>query len=580
MNRNRVWLLAAVLALVIAVPAGAWEFSLKGTGTYEYEMIGQTGRNGFFGPYDVDASAGAHNFSTNFWPGFQPPGQVVGPVSVGVTSSSDARWMTQYAEFFPEFKINQAVSFKGSYYIGAWQDPLVAPGVANVYDSELVVKESAGSHTSMSPGYWNWFYLGASLPIGNFSIGKRQSRFGMGLIYDGYTAASESVSLSAPYGPLTIGLSFYPARRDNHGATFSPVKDDGSNIRAYNITWGATYSDGPLQTGFAISHVDRWRPAERVASVLPTSSRSRQDLEANGFLKYNNGRFFFNAEIDWYWRKQLEYPTQANQAAGTPPQIYNDTEALVYGTEFGAICGPSKVSFLFVNASDADRRAVSGSTDIFKSGNYYALSGEMGNTFTVCRPYSYLMAFHYGGGIGNGYDLTTGIGHLRGRWTSGALYAARLDYAVAANLNVFFTGAKGIQWNKSFGWGYVGLEQANATVRWATRRVSNANGALRSPAIPDDDLGWELGAGFDWKLLEGLLLNFQYSYWQPGNWWKYACVSRTNPSWKEGVFAGAAAGTAPIGVVTGITDTTLWGTNPNRAIDAIFGVNVMVVGEF
>jgi hypothetical protein len=566
MNRNRVWLLAAVLALVVAVPAGAWEFKLKATATYEYEMIGQTGRNGFFGPYDVDVSAVPHNFSSNFWPGLQPPGQVFGPARVGVTSSSDARWMTQYAEFFPEFNINPAVSLKGSYYIGAWQDPAMpAPsaGVANVYDSELVVKEGAGSHTSMSPGYWNWYYLSAKLPIGNLSIGKRQSRFGMGLVYDGYTAASESVSLSVPYGPLTIGLSGYPARRNNHGANFSPVKDDGSNIRAYNFTWGATYSNGPFQAGFAISHVDRWAPAERNAAVLPTSSQSRQDLETDAFIKYTNGRFFFNAEIDRYWRKQLQYPTQANQAAGTPPQIYNDVEALVYGTEFGAMCGPSKVSFLFVNASDNDRRAVSGGTDVFKSGNFYALSGEFGNTYTVCRPYSYLMAFSYGGGIQNGYDFVSGIGHLRGRWTSGTLYGARLDYAVAANLNVFFTGAKGVQWNQSFGWGYIGLNQVDATINWATRRASNANGALRSPAIPDDDLGWELGAGFDWKLLEGLLLNFQYSYWQPGNWFKYACVSRTNPLWK-----------------TPTVDTVMWGTNPDRAIDAIYGVNVMVVGEF
>ncbi len=122
MNRNRVWLLVVALCLAIALPAGAWEFKLKATATYEYEMIGQTGRNGFFGPYDVDASAGPHNFSSNFWPGLQPPGQVFGPAAVGVTSSSDARWMTQYAEFFPEFNINPAVSLKGSYYIGAWQD--------------------------------------------------------------------------------------------------------------------------------------------------------------------------------------------------------------------------------------------------------------------------------------------------------------------------------------------------------------------------------------------------------------------------------------------------------------------------
>ncbi len=314
----------------------------------------------------------------------------------------------------------------------------------------------------MSPGYWNWYSSSAKLPIGNFTIGKRQSRFGMGLVYDGYTAASESVSLSVPYGPLTIGLSFYPARRNNHGASFSPVKDDGSNIRVYNFTWGATYGNGPFQAGFAVSHVDRWRPAERhgLRRYRRLAGRDRTWKLTRSSSTLTDASSSTLKSI-WYWRKQLQYPTAANQLAGTPPQIYNDVEALVYGTEFGAMCGPSKVSFLFVNASDADRRAISGGTDVFKSGNFYALSGEFGNTYTVCRPYSYLMAFSYGGGIQNGYDFISNIGHLRGRWTSGTLYGARLDYAVASNLNVFFTGAKGVQWNKSFGWGYIGLDQAN-----------------------------------------------------------------------------------------------------------------------
>ena len=263
MNRNRVWLLVVALALAIAVPAGAWEFKLKATATYEYEMIGQTGRNGFFGPYDVDLSAAAHNFSSNFWPGLQPPGQVFGPALVGVTSSSDARWMTQYAEFFPEFNINPAVSLKGSYYIGAWQDPLSAPGVANVYDSELVVKEGAGSHTSMSPGYWNWYSLSAKLPIGNFTIGKRQSRFGMGLVYDGYTAASESVSLSVPYGPLTIGLSGYPARRSNHGNTVFARKGRWQQHPGVQFHMGRHVRQWASSDRLAISHVERWRPGKK-----------------------------------------------------------------------------------------------------------------------------------------------------------------------------------------------------------------------------------------------------------------------------------------------------------------------------
>lgn len=607
MHRFLVCLLAVALAVAgtfLASPANAWEFGLKGSATFEYEMIGQTGRHGFFGPYDYD-STGGNNYSSNFWPGLTAPGQVFGPGAVGVTSSSDVRWQTQYAEFIPHFQINPAVDLEGCYYIGGWYDPLLAlqrlttgsttypasqttaintlgeiqylNGIANVHDSQAVVKESAGAHQSMSPGYWNWFRLRAQLPWGVFTVGKRATAFGMGLIYDGYTSDSTSVSLAAPYGPFTIGWSIYPSRRSDHGAMYSPIQDDGSNTRPYQFTYALNYADGPLQTGFQVSHTNRWDGAERVAYLAPTTvgsttvgttnspagSRERTDFEVNSFLKYNNGRFFFNAEFDYYWRKQLVYPTIAQKNANNLAQIYNNFEALVYGTEFGMLCGPTKLSFLMMNATDDDRRAVSGQTDVFTGGNYYSLSGENGNTFTVCRPYAYLMGFTYGGGVLNGYDFTSGIGHLKGRWTAGTLYGARLDYAVAANLNVFVSGAKGVQWNKSYGWGYIGLNQSYSTVSWATKKAASTNGARRSPAIPNDDLGWEVGTGFDWKLLEGLVLKAQYSYWQPGDWFKWACVSRTNPLWK-----------------TPTTDLTWWGTTPDRAIDAIYGVNVLVVGEF
>ena len=37
----------------------AFEFSMDGQFNWEYDMRGQTGSNGFFGPYDEDAGSGA-----------------------------------------------------------------------------------------------------------------------------------------------------------------------------------------------------------------------------------------------------------------------------------------------------------------------------------------------------------------------------------------------------------------------------------------------------------------------------------------------------------------------------------------
>lgn len=554
---RKIWYLMLVCLMsipLLAATSGAWEFNLSGAINFELEALGQ-GPNHFFGPHnagsgEADAAGG---YRINFWPGLQTPS--ASPV---VVSSSDARWRTQYAEFFPVIKINKAVSIHGSYYVGSWVDfGLLDNGAApfqlpNIHDSEYVVKEYTGAHEAFSPGYWNWMRIKVKLPWGNLSLGKRPSKFGMGLMYEAYTAGSNSVSLSVPYGPLLIGISVYPQRRANHPGSPSGFTndDDGSNIRLANWAWGATYTGGGLQTGFAVSHAERQRPAERNVVNYDLNTRYRHDLELKYFAKWNNGRFFFNGEIDAYYRTQISHFNRT----GAGNQIFNDTKALVYGAEAGVYAGPAKFTLFLFNGTDDDRRAWSGGTDVFKANNLYAISPDFGNTYSVCYPYIYLMGFHYGGGNTQGQNPL----HGRGRWTSGLLYAARLDYAVAANLNVYGSVAHATQWNKSFGWGYIGV-QLDGEVTFARRH----DGAVRSPAIPDDDMGWEFNAGVDWKLLEGLTLRVVGAYWQPGDWWKWACVSKTNTNWD-----------------TPELDTVWWGTDPNRSIDAVYGYNVMVTADF
>ena len=73
MLRNRVWLLAAILALsipLLATNAPAWEFTMDGTFTSDFDYITQGGPNGFFGPYDNDFSAKPFYLETaNAWLG-------------------------------------------------------------------------------------------------------------------------------------------------------------------------------------------------------------------------------------------------------------------------------------------------------------------------------------------------------------------------------------------------------------------------------------------------------------------------------------------------------------------------------
>ena len=74
---------------------------------------------------------------------------------------------------------------------------------------------------------------------------------------------------------------------------------------------------------------------------------------------------------------------------------------------------------------------------------------------------------------------------------------------------------------------------------------------------------YEIGGGIDWKLIEGYTLTARVAYWKPGGWFNYACVDRRQPNWDS----------AP-------TASNMWGINPNREIDPIFGTCVAIQMDF
>ncbi len=62
MKSLRIWILVTLTGLSVLLTdrsALAFEFSMDGQFNWEYDMRGQTGSNGFFGPYDEDAGSGA-----------------------------------------------------------------------------------------------------------------------------------------------------------------------------------------------------------------------------------------------------------------------------------------------------------------------------------------------------------------------------------------------------------------------------------------------------------------------------------------------------------------------------------------
>ena len=237
--------------------------------------------------------------------------------------------------------------------------------------------------------------------------------------------------------------------------------------------------------------------------------------------------------------------------------------------EGGFICGPAKLALLYGWAAGPDRRA---GRQIDRTGlvtgagrsNNIRQASSFSNT-GLYRPYSLLMVYSYG--LGTHINGDTGNGYVEDAST----YAARLDYAVASNLNAYasFFWADRVS-QSGYGWGFIKpvLPAASNGFPAGTVALFHDVNSFGAPSIPDTNLGYEFGAGVDWKLLEGLLLNVSTAYWQPGQWFSWACVDKSVPNWAT--TAAATSGNNPL----------LWHVNPNKQIDPIFGIELKVTGDF
>jgi hypothetical protein len=583
-----------IMALLAAIPvlagsSAALEVKLEGTFYYEYEVAGQ-GDNGFFGRHDYSITNAGQQI--NFWPGFHYYNNWQDGVNTRTVSGLDAAQASQYMDTLFTLSLNKAVSIQGLYHIGSWAlqrnrngalDGTAAyPGQAAIASSEYLSNSIEGVQQSFSPGYWNWLTLRARMPIGDLTVGKRPSRFGCGFLWSGDdNSSSESVSLSAPYGPFRIGLSFYPARPGNE--QYYNINDK-TNMREFDASHSVVYQCGNLAMGYQMTHVRRHRGGERGRqTAAPTAfglapdgtpvvrtaadSRDRNDLYYGVFMKYTNGRFFFNAEYDSYDRIDIF----SGPATATRPRGYADREFRQWMTETGVMAGPMKVSLFYARVSGIDRQGTAvGAASVIKDNEQISANLTNGQVF---KPYSYLLIDGYGSGVQTGYVDRTGFGQL----TAACVYAARLDYAVAANLNLYGTFMYALRPEGGYGWGYISpcITANDAGTDRFTGQVQYNIGGLTgtSPAIPNDYLGYEYNIGMEWQLLENYLLKVRYAYWQPGDWWKFACVSKDNPAWSNGINGGGAGAVAQ-------SAANMWGINPDRAIDPIYSLQVILAASF
>lgn len=536
---------------------------MNGVFTWEYDAYSQLGSEGFFGDFDRDASNNPGGFGGTQGSGASMNGWLGNEIGQ-ISSGSDLALATMYMTIYPQFRVNRAVRVRGAYRIGSWETPDRATSLGTMVRSEYPVGLSPGVQRSFSPGYWNMLWLTAQTPWGIIGVGKRSFPLGPGLMWDALdNADAAGVGFFAAYGPLRLVTLFSPWLP---GQWRSFTLSDKNAQRSVDFAAGALYDAGPVSMGFGARYwrmrigpesatfqgTDGANPTGRYA-IIP-----EETVVTHGaaFLKYNDGRFFFNTELDWSYgitKRQRWLATASGTLDGGrsrfAPWYVEHTRHMV---EMGMVHGPAKLTFAWAWIPGPDRRH---GVLIDRWPDVRFVSGY--SNVTVFKPYSLLLSYTYGGG-NNTVTVDSGHGHM----SDANIYAARIDCAVASNLNFFGSFFYADRLSRGYPWGFIRPDYSDdrftGNVQYFERDVYTDP----PPTIPDSHLGTEIDWGFDWQLLQGYVLRTQFGVWWPGKWFNFACIDRSNPGWKTP------------------DSTNMWGINPDRTIAPVYGMEIMLQADF
>ncbi len=599
MKKLALALLCLACVPISVIPALGWEFQMTGSMSWNFGFYNQQGGKGFFGPCNIDVDDNGQASNLNFWwngPNF----------SQNLVTGETAGLSYLSIVLDPTITINPAIKLNSEIHLGQWENPQA---------SYYFTQDSPGTANAMSEAQFTQFWATAQLPWGTFGVGKRPWKFGTGLQYDGSDAlTSESLLLNSGYGPFDIGLGVYvhlPVR-PGHTITLDPYDlaifgvqpyfnfTDNSGALIYDTLAYTMYNSGPVQMGilgaFGSYHIGPEGVLRTlIAGALPPATADRaldsSFFHGTGFMKYNNGRFFFNAEAAWlYWTDRVTGPgvfaspltddaisafvTASNYASPlfSPPTFLPSaryTEQWRYMAEAGVYCGPSKLSFLYAWSPGPDRR--NGQLIDRQSAAFVwhpTFDTFLGN-YDVFRPYSYIFMYSYGCGF-DAFSLSAD-GYLR----DAQVLATRLDYAVASNLNVYGAFMYANRTSNGYGWGCISplvhttagigsFDNVDGNVHYNLNgNTGNTKPLATPPNIPDTALGYEVDGGVDWQLLSSFTTSVLVGYWQPGKWLNFACIDRSVPGWR----------TAP-------NAENNWGTRPDKAINPIVAGQVTMTFSF
>jgi hypothetical protein len=408
-------------------------------------------------------------------------------------------------------------------------------------------------------------------PEGTFVV-RRELNTGerpIHIIYEGHTAYEETCDNSAY---LKIGFGVLPWQRaivisapvipilyPSFWNAFDVNIAERVNLLAY-LAWNNDVIDFQVGALYSATHMGpELAPTALIRNGFPTTERYIN--EGWIYAKYWNGWLKLRTELDWFSRELRFQRSLDGTFFGVPDNI--DGSGSLFAPHFvqslrfmadASVCfGPLMLTAFYSHMPGPDRRH----GILIKKQPFINDVAQAG--LDPFYPISTLLAYRFGAGANSPGDMT-----------DTSVIAGRIDYAVAANLNVNASFLHATRVSHGYGWGWIRPSQTN----FGRVEYLETNAAVQAaiggrspfteniPAIPSRDLGWEVDVGIFWKLLDQFILDLTVSYWQPGKWFNYACVDKSVPGWDVPTAANN------------------WGINPNRTIDPVLGIELGLLASF
>jgi len=579
-------LTVGLLILATVLPASAWEIKLDGLYEFRYRYLSRVGPNDLFGNVEqAQGPLGSGQTSIGFSGPWNNQMVVEGLSSKGC----DASWSQQRFILWPTFIINPALNIRAEYAFQGLLNGPYAGGYNWVNPPQFDGWMLNGSRTeegtdAIGTGFLRALWLDAQVPWGKVKLGRMPYGFGLGwsgLHVDDYRPTV--VSISVPYGPLTTSVAFglgdtgeYTDPYDSRNANKTPLTVasalDRNEIKKWDSMIGVQYSTGPFDAGILwkwtvwnkvhAAPFQFWTLRDDITGspiTTPVSFGYAQSTDQNGgasggantinlpinsdvyfnlfvlYTKYNNGRFFFNGEWD---QEYFVAKRQGSRSVSGYPHAWM--------VETGALFGPAKITLAGFSKTGHTRsggdlnfnRITGGTSGITQVSDQWTQYITPGRGNSAIKPYTFILDM-----FGSGNDSYGWFNDFVG-------FGARGDYALAANLNLYAT--------------YLyAKRQSNTGSWWGEYGGGLVVPPTRGSNVPNNNLGWEVNVGTNWKLLENLSVDTKFGAWQPADWFKHAYMDLST-----------------LNTITDPISNTDSRINPGRGFNPIIGVQCLISVSF